>query len=152
MRANGINHLWSKLMIEEMIRCGVSEFCISPGSRSTSLALAAAENSAANPVVHFDERGCAFRALGLAKATGKAAALICTSGTAPANYYPAIVEASQSATPMIILSADRPAELRSTGASQTVDQVKMFGDYLRWSIDLLPPDLQVSPELLLTDR
>ncbi|MGB5137281.1 MAG: 2-succinyl-5-enolpyruvyl-6-hydroxy-3-cyclohexene-1-carboxylic-acid synthase, partial [Candidatus Zixiibacteriota bacterium] len=137
-------------MIAELIRCGISEFCVSPGSRSTPLALAVAENPDARALVHFDERGSAFRALGLAKATGKPAVLICTSGTAPANYYPAIIEASRSATPMIILSADRPMELRDTGAAQTIDQVKMFGDYLRWSIDLLPPDTQVPPEVVLT--
>ncbi len=150
MRAHNINQLWARLLIAELARCGISEYCISPGSRSTPLALAVAECEDSCHVVHFDERGSAFRALGLGKATGKPAVLICTSGTAVANFYPAIIEASMSATPMIILSADRPAELRSCSSSQTIDQVKMFGDYLRWSIDLLPPNEQVNPEFLLS--
>lgn len=150
LKAHNINQLWARLLVAELVRCGISEFCISPGSRSTPLALAVAECEDSQHVIHFDERGSAYRALGLGKATGKPAVLICTSGTAVANFYPAIIEASMSATPMIILSADRPAELRSCGTSQTIDQVNMFGDYLRWSVDLLPPDEQVGPEFLLT--
>lgn len=112
--------------------------------------LAAAANRAVKTTVHFDERGAAFYALGYAKATGKPAALISTSGTAVANACPAIVEAALSCTPMIVLSADRPVELRDTGASQTVDQVGMFGRYLRWSFDLPAPDEAVNPAFVLT--
>lgn len=150
MKAGNLNHLWGRLIIEELVRNGVSEFCLSPGSRSTPLAIAAAERDDIHATVHFDERGSAFRALGVAKATGRPAVLICTSGTAVANLYPAVIESSQSATPLIILSADRPVELRDCGASQTIDQVNMFGNYLRWSFDLLPPDESVTPELALT--
>ncbi len=150
MKACNLNHLWGRLIVAELVRNGISEFCLSPGSRSTPLAVAAAERTDIHATVHFDERGSAFRALGFAKATGRPAVLICTSGTAVANYYPAIIEASQSATPLIILSADRPVELRECGASQTINQVAMFGSYLRWSFDLLPPDEQISPEFLLT--
>lgn len=150
MKACNLNHLWGRLIVEELIRNGVSEFCLSPGSRSTPLAIAVAERDDVDSTVHFDERGSAFRALGFAKATGRPAVLICTSGTAVANFYPAVIEASQSATPMIILSADRPVELRDCGASQTIDQGKMFGSYLRWSFDLLPPDERVTPELVLS--
>lgn len=150
MKACNLNHLWGRLIVAELVRNGITEFCLSPGSRSTPLAVAAAECDDIRTTVHFDERGSAFRALGVAKATGRPAVLICTSGTAVANYYPTIIEASQSATPLIILSADRPAELRECGASQTINQVAMFGDYLRWSFDLLPPDEQISPEFLLS--
>ncbi len=150
MKACNLNHLWGRLIVEELIRNGISEFCLSPGSRSTPLAVAVAERSDIHATVHFDERGSAFRALGIAKATGRPAVLICTSGTAVANNYPAIIEASQSATPLIILSADRPAELRDCGASQTINQVAMFGSYLRWSFDLLPADEQVKPEFVLS--
>ena len=150
MKAAGINQLWAKLMVAELVRCGVSNFCVSPGSRSTPLVLAVADNPEAHVSVHFDERSSAFRALGYAKATGKPAVAICTSGTALANYYPAVVEASQSNTPLIIISADRPSELRDTGAAQTIDQVSMFGDYLRWRVDIAPPDMQVSSSYLLS--
>ncbi len=145
-----MNHLWGRLIVAELVRNGIFEFCLSPGSRSTPLAVAAAERDDIHATVHFDERGSAFRALGIAKATGRPAVLICTSGTAVANYYPAIIEAGQSATPLIILSADRPAELRECGASQTINQVAMFGSYLRLSFDLLPPDEQIKPEFVLS--
>ncbi len=150
MKARNLNHLWGKLIVAELVRNGISEFCLSPGSRSTPLAIAVAERDDIQSKVHFDERGSAFRALGIAKATGKPAALICTSGTAAASFYPAIVEASQSATPMIVLSADRPVEMRACGASQTIDQIGMFGSYLRWSFDLLPPDERIKPEFVLS--
>lgn len=150
MKAAGINQLWAKLMVAELVRCGVSNFCVSPGSRSTPLVLAVADNPDAHVSVHFDERGSAFRALGYAKATGKPAVAICTSGTAVANYYPAVVEASQSNTPLIIISADRPSELRDTGAAQTINQVNIFGNYPRWQVDIAPPDTQVSPSYLLS--
>jgi 2-succinyl-5-enolpyruvyl-6-hydroxy-3-cyclohexene-1-carboxylate synthase len=145
-----MNQLWSQLIIEELVRNSVTQICISPGSRSTPLVLAAAANDKVNTTVHFDERGMAFYALGYAKATGKQAALICTSGTAVANLYPAVIEAGMSFTPMIILSADRPPELRDTGASQTIDQVRIFGDYLRWSFDLPAPDQAIDSAFVLT--
>ncbi|MBK7093155.1 MAG: hypothetical protein IPH59_15820 [bacterium] len=93
MKACNLNHLWGRLIVEELIRNGVSEFCLSPGSRSTPLAIAVAERDDVHSTVHFDERGSAFRALGFAKATGRPAVLICTSGTAVANFYPALIEA-----------------------------------------------------------
>jgi len=92
----GLNRIWSGLVIEELVRCGVTTLCISPGSRSTPLVIAAAEHTRARTLVHTDERGAAFWAMGYAKATGRPAALICTSGTAVANYFPAVIEASQS--------------------------------------------------------
>jgi 2-succinyl-5-enolpyruvyl-6-hydroxy-3-cyclohexene-1-carboxylate synthase len=146
----GVNHLWSQLVIEELVRCGVTTLCISPGSRSTPLVIAAAENPQARTVVHTDERGAAFYAMGYAKATGLPAALICTSGTAVANYFPAVIEASQSAVPILILSSDRPVELRDTRSPQTINQVNIFGDYVRWHFDLPAPDTALSPSFLLT--
>ena len=144
------NHLWARLIVEELVRSGVNFFCISPGSRSTPLVAALSENPKAKPLVHFDERGTAFAALGYARATGRAAAWITTSGTAVANGLPAIVEASTDSVPMILLTADRPPELRQTGANQTIVQPNIFGDYTRWSFDLPAPDLSVDPASVLT--
>jgi 2-succinyl-5-enolpyruvyl-6-hydroxy-3-cyclohexene-1-carboxylate synthase len=149
-RIAGLNRAWGRIIVEELVRQGVCVFVVSPGSRSTPLALAVSENSRAKDAVHFDERGAAFHALGWAKATGRPAALICTSGTAAANYLPALVEASQSRAPLIALTADRPPELLDAGANQAIDQMKLFGDYVRWRFDLPCPDENVPPMLALT--
>ena len=146
----GFNHIWSRLIIEELVRCGVTTLCVSPGSRSAPLVIAAAENTRARKVLHTDERGAAFYAMGYGKATGRPAALVCTSGTAVANYFPAVIEASQSAIPLLILSSDRPVELRDARSPQTINQVRIFGDYLRWHFDLPAPCTAVSPSFLLT--
>ena len=145
-----LNHLWADLMIEELVRNGVDTFCISPGSRSTPLTLAVARNPKAKGFVHFDERGSAFRALGIASATGRPCAVITTSGTAAANLFPAVIEASKKKLPLIMLTADRPPELRFTGAHQTIDQVKMYGDYVRWHFDLPCPTAEIPAEFVLT--
>jgi len=143
-----INSLWGYLIINELARNGFDYFCISPGSRSTPLTIAAAENGLAKTSVFYDERGAAYHALGYAKACGKPAVLIATSGTAVANYFPAVIEASQDNIPLIILSADRPEELRNTGANQTIDQVEIFGRYPRWFFDLPCPDENIDPQFL----
>lgn len=134
-----INTLWTSVIIEELTRLGVSQFMISPGSRSAPLTVAAARHKRTNCVVHYDERGAAFCALGYARATGRPAALICTSGTAIANYLPAVVEASVDCVPIIILTADRPPELRGRGANQTITQPGIYGNYVRWGHDLECP-------------
>ena len=144
------NRLWAYLIVEELVRSGVDFFCVAPGSRSTPLVAALAENTKARPLVHFDERGTAFAALGYARATGRPAAWITTSGTAAANGLPAIVEAATDGVPMLCLTADRPPELRQTGANQTIVQPNIFGDYVRWSFDLPAPDLSVDPASVLT--
>ena len=144
------NRLWANLIVEELIRCGVEFFCVAPGSRSTPLVAALAANDKAHSLVHFDERGTAFAALGYARATGRPAAWITTSGTAVANGLPAVVEASTDGVPMILLTADRPPELRQTGANQTIDQPDIFGDYVRWRFDLPAPDLTIDPAMVLT--
>jgi 2-succinyl-5-enolpyruvyl-6-hydroxy-3-cyclohexene-1-carboxylate synthase len=144
-----ISLLWGELIVEELARGGVTYFCISPGSRSTPLTLAAAGNKKIQTIICYDERAAGFHALGYARATGKPAAVICTSGTAAANYYPAVIEAHQSILPLVILSADRPPELRATAANQTIDQVKMFSSYLNWQFDVPCPDEKIPiPNLL----
>lgn len=150
MKAANVNHLWGKLIVEELFRSGIDYFVICPGSRSTPLAIAVAENAECRKTVHFDERGAAFLALGYGKATRRPAAVICTSGTAAANFYPAVIEASQSRVPLIVLTADRPPELRDSGALQTIDQVKLFGSYARWFADLPTPSTEISPAYLLS--
>ena len=145
-----LNYFWASLIVEELVRCGVDTFCIAPGSRSAPLAMAVAEGGALNRVVHFDERGGAFYALGHAKAFGRPAAFICTSGSAAANAFPAVVEASQANIPLIIISADRPHELLDTAANQTIDQVKLFGGYTRWHYNFPPPTTDMPPAAVLT--
>ena len=144
------NRLWAYLIVEELLRCGVEFFCVAPGSRSTPLVAALAANHKASSLIHFDERGTAFAALGYARATGRPAAWITTSGTAVANGLPAVVEASTDGVPMVLLTADRPPELRQTGANQTIDQPDIFGDYVRWRFDLPAPDLGIDPAMVLT--
>ncbi len=144
------NRLWATLIIEELVRSGVDFFCVAPGSRSTPLVAALAENKSARSLVHFDERGTAFAALGYARAAGRPAAWITTSGTAVANGLPAVAEAATDGVPMILLTADRPPELRQTGANQTIDQPDIFGDYIRWRFDLPAPEEAVDPAMVLT--
>lgn len=142
VNAPNINYAWAGLMVEELGRLGVGNFFISPGSRSSPLALAAAD-SGASVTVHFDERGTAFAALGCARATGRPSVVITTSGTAVANLHPAVCEASMDNVPMIVITADRPPELRDTGANQTMDQVKFFQGFVRWQVDMPCPDTSV---------
>lgn len=149
-KAPNINHLWAQLLVEELIRCGITHFFIAPGSRSTPLVTAVALNEKAQAYVHFDERGSAFAALGCARATGQPAAWITTSGTAVANGLPAIVEASIDQVPLLAITADRPPELRKTSANQTIDQPNIFGAYAQWTFDLPVPTTAISPRALLT--
>ena len=148
--APNINHVWARLLIEELVRGGVTLFCCAPGSRSTPLTATVAQHPQAQHVMHTDERGAAFMALGYGRAADRPAALVTTSGTAVANALPAVVEASLDHVPMLLLTADRPPELRDTGANQTVDQVKLFGDYVRWFFDLPAPTTEIAPEVVLT--
>ncbi|WP_263786488.1 2-succinyl-5-enolpyruvyl-6-hydroxy-3-cyclohexene-1-carboxylic-acid synthase [Salinibacter grassmerensis] len=143
-------YLWTQLLVEELVRSGVGTFFVAPGSRSTPLTVAIARHPEAESVLHVDERGAAFAALGVGRATQRPAAWVTTSGTAVANGLPAAVEASVDGVPMLLLTADRPPELRDTGANQTIDQVKIFGDYVRWQADVPPPSNEVDPAYVLT--
>ena len=119
-------------MAEELARCGVRRAAVSPGSRSTPLAVALWREPKIEVTVILDERSSGFFALGTALATGTPAVVLCTSGSAAANLHPAVVEADEASVPMIVLTADRPPELRDIGAGQTIDQLKLYGDAVRW--------------------
>ena len=127
---------YASWLIDQLIRQGIKCFCIAPGSRSTPLALAAARHRDAQLTVHFDERGLGFYAVGLALASKMPVALIVTSGTAVGNLMPAVMEAFHSRVPLLLLTADRPAELRDCGANQTTDQIKFFQQYVLWQTEL----------------
>ena len=132
MDPTNTNTALASAFTEELARGGLKRAVVSPGSRSTPLAVALWREAAIEVTVIVDERSAAFFALGAAQATGEPAALLCTSGTAMANYHPAVAEADESALPLIVLSADRPPELRGIGAGQTIDQIKTFGESVRW--------------------
>ena len=136
----GANLLWSRALVAGLVAGGVRHLCLSPGSRSSPLALAAQAEARIAISVQIDERSAAFLALGIAKATHSPVALVCTSGTAGANYLPAIAEASLSGVPLIVVTADRPPELRATGAAQTIDQIGLYGTHVRSFRDLPCPD------------
>ena len=125
-----------RAFVDELARCGLREACTSPGSRSTPLVLSLAREPRIRATSHLDERSAGFFALGIAKATGVPAALACTSGTAAANYTPAVIEAHEARVPLIVLTADRPPELRDLGAGQTIDQVKLYGSAAKWYLEV----------------
>jgi len=145
-----MNEQWAEMIVEELVRNEVTCFCISPGSRSTPLVLAAARHAETETVVHYDERGAAYYALGHARATGKPAVLICTSGSAVANYLPAVIEGSMDCIPIIVLSADRPPELHDSGSNQTINQAGLFDDFVRWKVDLCTPCEAITSRFVLT--
>lgn len=132
--------LAGRVLVDELVRCGVGEACLAPGSRSAPLALALHADPRVRLHVRFDERTAGFLALGLAKATGRPAAVVCTSGTAAANLHPAVLEADQAHVPLLVLTADRPPELRGTGANQTIDQLHLYGRAVRWFHELGAPE------------
>lgn len=147
---SNINLLWASLFIEELIRHGIKDFCIAPGSRSTPLTLAAATHPQTTTHTHFDERGLGFLALGLSRASQKPVVVISTSGTAVANLYPAVIEAKQSAVPLIILSADRPPEFMNCGANQVIEQHHIFAHYPIFFAQISTPTTQIKANYLLT--
>jgi 2-succinyl-5-enolpyruvyl-6-hydroxy-3-cyclohexene-1-carboxylate synthase len=124
-----INTVWASVLVETLYRLGLTTAIICPGSRSTPLTVAFAQHFGIESIPILDERSAAFFALGLAKRSGLPTVLVCTSGTAGANFYPAVIEAHESRVPLIILTADRPPELRNCHAGQTIDQVKLYSDF-----------------------
>ena len=131
-RPNDVQATFCATLVDQWIRLGVRHAVVAPGSRSTPMALALAERSELRVHVVHDERSAAFVALGLGL-DGIPALLLCTSGTAAANFFPAVVEAGLSEVPMIVLTADRPEELRGVGAPQTIDQIDLYGRHVVWS-------------------
>ena len=139
MTEGDLNAALARTLVDEWARAGVTIAAVSPGSRSTPLALALAGDGRITVQVFLDERSGSFFALGAAKATGRPAVVLCTSGTAAAEFHPAVLEAFHARVPLIVCTADRPPELRDTGAGQAVDQLKLYGDSLRWFAEVGAP-------------
>ncbi|NEQ44890.1 MAG: 2-succinyl-5-enolpyruvyl-6-hydroxy-3-cyclohexene-1-carboxylic-acid synthase [Leptolyngbya sp. SIOISBB] len=140
------NTVWASVLVETLARLGLTTAVISPGSRSTPLVVACASHPQIQAIPILDERSASFFALGVAKASGQPTVLVCTSGTAGANYFPAVIEAYESNVPLLILTADRPPELRDCASGQTIDQQKLFGDYVRGYRELALPETTI-PQL-----
>jgi 2-succinyl-5-enolpyruvyl-6-hydroxy-3-cyclohexene-1-carboxylate synthase len=134
---------FSLAFCDELTRCGLREVVLAPGSRSTPLAMAFGDLEQRGRLrlhVRIDERSASFAALGLAKASRRPVAVLCTSGTAAANFHPAVIEADESGVPLLVLTADRPPELRGTGANQAIDQIKLYGSAVRWFCEAGVPE------------
>ncbi len=134
------NSLWCSVLVETLVRCGVRHAVTSPGSRSTPLTIAFARHAGVEAIPVLDERSAGFFALGLAKRARAPVALVCTSGTAVANHLPAVIEAAESATPLLLLTADRPPEMRACASGQTIDQQKIFGGFVRFFHEAAVPE------------
>jgi 2-succinyl-5-enolpyruvyl-6-hydroxy-3-cyclohexene-1-carboxylate synthase len=144
------NENWAMLLVQTLMGQGIDYFCCGPGSRSTPLALALSRMAPHLCSVHFDERGVCFHAVGYGKAKLKPAAVIATSGTAVGNLLPGIMEAYNERIPLLVVTADRPPELRDCGANQTCDQTKLFANHVRWQVDLSCPDGQMLENYLIS--
>jgi 2-succinyl-5-enolpyruvyl-6-hydroxy-3-cyclohexene-1-carboxylate synthase len=137
------NTLWASILVETLSRLGLTTVVVCPGSRSTPLTIAFARHPNLDVVPILDERSASFFALGVAKRIKFPVALVCTSGTAGANFYSAIIEAKEAQIPLIVITADRPPELRHCHAGQTIDQVKLYGNYPNWHIELAMPSAEI---------
>jgi len=137
------NSVWSSVIAETLSRLGVKTVVICPGSRSTPLTFAFVRHPQLETIPILDERSAAFFALGIAKRTHTPAAIVCTSGTAAANFYPAVIEAKESRIPLLVFTADRPPELRECHSGQAIDQVKIYGDYPNGYAELSTPSLDL---------
>jgi 2-succinyl-5-enolpyruvyl-6-hydroxy-3-cyclohexene-1-carboxylate synthase len=138
--ASGALGLVVGAFVDQLAHAGVRHVCVCPGSRSTPLALLLAQHPSLRVWMHLDERSAGFFGLGLARALGQPVALLATSGTAAANFFPAVVEANLARVGLVVLTADRPHELRDNGAPQTVDQLRLYGAHAKWFFDLPEPD------------
>src|SRR6266851_3942697 len=134
-----IAQTFAATLVDELAAQGVEYACVSPGSRSAPIAMALQRHPRIKVIIQIDERSGSFFGLGLGKATGKPAVLLCTSGTAAAEFHPAVIEASYSRTPLIVITADRPPELQDVGANQAIDQQHLYGTAVRWFFDPGPP-------------
>ena len=150
MSISAFNRRWAATILEALTRQGVRHVCIAPGSRSTPLTLAAAENSTFTCHSHFDERGLGHLALGLAKASGEPVAIIVTSGTAVANLYPAVIEAGLTGEKLVLLTADRPPELIDCGANQAIRQQGLFSSHPAASVNLPRPTQDIPARWLVS--
>ncbi len=137
------NAIWAETFLDGLVQAGVRHICVAPGSRSTPLVLAAARDPRLHTLSILDERSAGFFALGLGRATKRPAAVVTTSGTAAANLYPAVIEASQAEVPLLALTADRPHRLRDADANQTMDQSRLFGTFPRAFLEVPPVSLEV---------
>jgi len=137
------NTVWASILAQTLQRLGLTTAVICPGSRSTPLAVAFAQQNQIEAIPVLDERSAAFFALGIARTTGRPVVLVCTSGTAGANFYPAVIEAKESRVPLLVLTADRPPELRDCHSGQTIDQVKLYGNYPNWQAELAVPSVEI---------
>ena len=143
-----ITQSFAATFVDELAAQGVEYACVSPGSRSAPIAMALQRHPRIKVIVQIDERSSSFFGLGLGKATGKPAVLLCTSGTAAAEFHAAVVEASYSRTPLIVITADRPPELRDVGANQAIDQQHLYGSAVRWFFDPgTPVEIPAAPRM-----
>ena len=134
------NYAFAGAFVDELARCGLRHVCFCPGSRSSPLTISFARHPAIKTWSHLDERSGAFFGLGMAQTLGEPVVVVCSSGTAAANFFPAVVEAHFSSVPLLILTADRPPELHDWGALQAIDQTRMYGSHAKWSVNMPPPE------------
>jgi 2-succinyl-5-enolpyruvyl-6-hydroxy-3-cyclohexene-1-carboxylate synthase len=137
------NTLWCSVLAETLVRLGLTQAVICPGSRSAALTVALTSNAAIECIPVLDERSAAFFALGLARQNHRPVALVCTSGTAGANFFPALIEAQESGAPLIVITADRPPEMRECASGQTIDQQKLFGGHVNFYHELAVPEVSL---------
>ncbi|EKU97617.1 2-succinyl-5-enolpyruvyl-6-hydroxy-3-cyclohexene-1-carboxylate synthase [Leptolyngbya sp. PCC 7375] len=137
------NTLWASVIVETLSRLGLTTAIICPGSRSTLLTVALVRHPKIETLPILDERSASFFALGRAKRSHQPVALVCTSGTAGANFYPAVIEAHESHIPLLVFTADRPPEMRACTSGQTIDQQKLFGSFINWYIEMAVPDISL---------
>jgi 2-succinyl-5-enolpyruvyl-6-hydroxy-3-cyclohexene-1-carboxylate synthase len=150
--SRNLNTLWASIIAETLVRCGLKTAIICPGSRSAPLTIAFVQHPQIETIPVLDERSASFFALGIAKQTHRPVVLICSSGTAGANFYPAVIEAKESRVPLLVLTADRPPELRDCNAGQAIEQQRLFGNYTNYYTELAMPELNISRLQYLRQR